>query len=194
MPPNHARHPRADRRRRMWWVAAVILAGSMAGSAALGVATSAWSHDGTTAPTSPRGPEGIPLQAGALLAPESTAETGRTVDGIQCDASEHVAYHIHTHLAVYVDGALRPIPSGIIHVESPTARTYTLGQFFAIWRQPLSAHRVGPARGPVTVFVDGSRYSGNPADTTLGAREDIQIDVGRPVVAPARVDWHKSQL
>jgi len=44
---------------------------------------------------------------------------------------------------------------GIIHVESPTARTYTLGQFFGIWRQPLDAQQVGPARGTLTVFVNG---------------------------------------
>jgi hypothetical protein len=162
-----------------------------------------------------------------VLAPESTAATGRTVDGINCDASEQVAYHIHAHLSVYVDGVLRPIPAGvgvvqpvaeqtvngpfyaatrcyywlhvhaqdgIIHVESPSMRSYTLGQFFAIWRQPLTAHQVGPATGTVTVFVNGQRYSGNPADITLTPHEDIQIDVGKPVVAPAMVDWNKTQL
>lgn len=225
MPANHTGKACADRRgRTLWWVAAVILAGSMAASGAVGVATSARSHGRTTAPTSPSGPEGIPLQAGALLAPENTAEAGQTVDGIQCDASEHVTYHIHTHLAVYVNGSLRPIPAGIgvvspvarqtadgpfvvatrcyywlhvhvqdgiIHVESPTARTYTLGQFFAIWHQPLDTHQVGPARGPVTVFVNGIRYSGDPADITLRSWEEIQMDVGSPVVAPAPVAWHK---
>jgi hypothetical protein len=73
-------------------------------------------------------------------------------------------------------------------------RSYTLGQFFAIWRQPLTAHQAGPATGTMTVFVNGRLYSGNPADITLRSHEDIQIDVGEPVVAPVTVDWDKTQL
>lgn len=224
---NGSRHPLPDRRRRtVRWAAAVILAGCAAGGTAATVATSV-QNGGATAATGPAGPEGIPLEVGTPLAPGNTAATGRPVDGIRCDDSEHVAYHVHTHLAVYVNGSLRPVPAGIgivspvaqqtadgpfdsatscyywlhvhaqdgvIHVESPTARTYTLGQFFAIWRQPLNAHQVGPVRGRLTVFVNGRRYSGDPADITLRSREGIQIDVGTPVVPPARVDWHNSAL
>jgi hypothetical protein len=177
--------------------------------------------------TGPAGPEGIALEQGQLLAPVSRSANGQTIEGIQCNASEQVAYHIHAHLTVYVNGALRPLPAGIgivtpttqqtpygafdsatrcyywlhvhaqdgvIHIESPTAATYTLGQFFAIWQQPLTAERVGPATGKLTVFVNGVRNTGNPADIALASHEDIQIDVGTPVVAAQRVDWSKSQL
>jgi hypothetical protein len=166
------------------------------------------------------------LQQGTPLAPISTAAKGDTVQGIQCDASEQVVYHIHTHLAVYVNGALRPISPGIgivepeaqqtangafysasrcyywlhvhaqdgvIHIESPTKSTYTLGQFFAIWGQPLTRTSVGPATGNLTVYVNGKRYTGDPTGIPLGSREDIQISVGTPV-APQPVDWSKSQL
>jgi hypothetical protein len=176
--------------------------------------------------TGPPGPEGIPLEDGTLLAPESSSATGQTVDGIRCDASEQVAYHIHAHLTVYVNGALRPVPGGIgvvqpvaqqtpngtfygasqcyywlhvhaqdgvIHVEAPSQTTYTLGQFFAIWRQPLTTAQVGPTRGALTVYVNGVRYSGTPAGIPLTSHEDIQLDVGTPV-APKKVDWSKSQL
>ncbi len=176
----------------------------------------------------PAGPEGIPLEQGRLLAPASTAATGQTVDGIGCDAREQVVYHVHTHLAVYVDGALRPVPAGIglvrpavaqqtvdgpfygatdcyywlhvhaqdgiIHIESPTAKTYTLGQFFALWRQPLSSTQVAGAKGPLTVWVNGRRYRGNPANIRLGSHEDIQIDVGTPVQPPRTVDWRGTGL
>lgn len=37
---------------------------------------------------------------------------------------------------------------GVIHIESPTMRLYALGQFFAIWGQPLGVTRVGPAIRP----------------------------------------------
>jgi hypothetical protein len=172
------------------------------------------------------GPEGIALEQGTPLAPNTTAAKGGTVQGVQCNSGEQVAYHIHTHLAVYVNGALRPISPGIgtvapapeqtangeffqattcyywlhvhaqdgvIHVESPTNRTYTLGQFFAIWGQPLSKTQIGPAVGKLTVFVNGKPYAGDPTAIPLGSREAIQIDVGTPVPYKA-VDWSQSQL
>jgi hypothetical protein len=81
----------------------------------------------------------------------------------------------------------------VIHVESPTKDTYTLGQFFAIWGQPLTKTRVGPATGKLTVFVDGKPLTGDPASIKLGSRSDIQIDVGTPVPFQP-VDWSNSQL
>ena len=184
---------------------------------------------GATAPgaTTPAGgPEGIPLESGPVLAPASTAAIGQAVDGIQCDASEQVAYHIHTHLSIFVDGTLRPVPAGIgivspvaqptpngpfdgasrcyywlhvhaqdgvIHIESPTEQLYTLGQFFDEWQQPLSSTQVGPATGPLTAFVDGRQYRGDPRSIALGSREDIQLDVGT-LVPPVGVDWTKTSL
>lgn len=82
---------------------------------------------------------------------------------------------------------------GVIHVESPASTTYTLGQFFAIWRQPLNRTHVGSVSGTVTVFVNGKRYSGDPARIALKAHEDIQIDVGK-VVPPEKIDWSASTL
>jgi hypothetical protein len=226
---------RAERRRRvLLWVSAVVVAAAAAVGITAAVHTGS-AHASATAPTDaatdvltgPPGPEGIVLEQGQQLAPASTAATGQTVDGIQCNANEQVAYHIHTHLSIYVNGALRPIPAGIgivtpvvqqtanggfdsasqcyywlhvhaedgvIHVESPTTTTYTLGQFFAIWKQPLTADQVGPNTGNLTIFVNGVRYTGNPAGIPLRSHEDIQIDVGTPTVAAHRVDWSTSQL
>jgi hypothetical protein len=87
---------------------------------------------------------------------------------------------LHTHVA-----------DGIIHIESPVRRTYLLGDFFDIWKQPLSATRAGPARGPVVAFVDGKRWRGNPRSIPLKAHAQIQLDVGRPLVAPAHISsWN----
>jgi hypothetical protein len=213
---------------RVLGVTAAVVVAVMMGVAA---GTNASAASGrTTAVTKfvsgPPGPEAVPLQKGTVLAPASTAATGRTVDGIQCNATEQVAFHVHAHLAVYVNGQLRPIPAGIgivapaaqstpegpfyaatrcyywlhvhaqdgvIHIESPTKSTYTLGQFFAIWGQPLTRTSVGTATGNLTVYVNGKRYTGDPTGIPLGSREDIQISVGTPV-APQPVDWSKSQL
>ena len=225
---------RAERRRRVliWVAAALVIAAAAVG---LTAAVRGSDHASATGPTDvaagvltgPAGPEGIVAEQGQLLAPASTSADGQTIDGVGCDASEQVAYHIHTHLTVYVNGALRPIPAGvgivtpvaqqtpngafdsasrcyywlhvhaqdgIIHIESPTTTTYTLGQFFAIWHQPLTADQIGPNTRTLTVYVNGVRYSGDPAAIPLKSHEDIQIDVGTPVVAAQRVDWSHSQL
>jgi hypothetical protein len=73
---------------------------------------------------------------------------------------------------------------GIIHIESPIVRQYTLGNFFDLWGQPLSRTRVGPAKGPVTVLVDGKVWSGDPTSVPLKAHAQIQLEVGRPLVNP----------
>jgi hypothetical protein len=79
-------------------------------------------------------------------------------------------YWLHTHAR-----------DGIIHIESPVQRTYTLGEFFDAWRQPLDRHRVANARGPVTAYVDGRPFVGDPRTIALGAHRVIQLDVGRRV-------------
>lgn len=83
---------------------------------------------------------------------------------------------LHTHAA-----------DGIIHIESPVQRTFTLGNFFDVWGQPLSRTQVGPATGPVTALFDGKVWLGDPTDIPLQAHAQIQLDVGRPLVAPVRI-------
>ncbi len=181
----------------------------------------------TAGRTVSEGPEGISLETGAVLAPGATPAMGATVDGVQCNSSEQVAYHVHTHLAIYVDGQERALPpgvgivepvtqqtaagpfdqasrcyywlhvhagDGVIHIESPTAATYTLGQFFDIWGQPLTAGQVGPATGALTTYVNGKRFQGDPRTIGLGSHVDIQIDVGSPAPPPKPVDWSRSEL
>jgi hypothetical protein len=86
--------------------------------------------------------------------------------------------YLHTHAA-----------DGIIHIESPIQRAYTLGDFFDVWKQPLTPDRVGSGAGPVTAFVNGQRYSGDPRAIPLAAHAQIQLDVGRPIVAPESITF-----
>ncbi len=179
-------------------------------------------------PTGPStGPEGIAVETGPALAPASTSVDGAPVSGIRCEASEQVAYHIHSHLLVFVNGQPRSLPygiglvtpvvqkagpnafasasrcyywlhvhagDGIIHIESPTQETFTLGQFFALWRQPLNMNTVGPATGAVTAYVNGKPFTGDPGTIPLKDHEAIQLDVGTPTPAPVTVDWSHAQL
>lgn len=87
-------------------------------------------------------------------------------------------YWLHTHAA-----------DGIIHIESPVERTYTLGDFFDVWGQKLGRAEVGPATGRVTAFYDGRLFRGNPRDIPLSRHAQIQLEVGRPLVAPVRISF-----
>jgi hypothetical protein len=85
-------------------------------------------------------------------------------------------YWLHSHAA-----------DGIIHIESPVQRTYTLGNFFDVWGQKLSPDEVGPVSGPVTALYNGQVFRGNPRDIPLTKHAQIQLDVGRPLVAPVTI-------
>jgi hypothetical protein len=76
-------------------------------------------------------------------------------------------YWLHTHT-----------DDGIIHIESPVQRTFSLGDFFAIWGQPLSSSQAASATGPVIAYVNGERSSGDPSQIALQAHQLIQLDVG----------------
>lgn len=93
-------------------------------------------------------------------------------------ASGTCFYWLHTHAA-----------DGIIHIESPVHRTYTLGDFFDEWGQPLGPDRVGPATGPVIAIYNGQRYMASPRDIPLHAHAQIQLEVGKPLVAPVTITF-----
>lgn len=79
-------------------------------------------------------------------------------------------YWIHTHTQ-----------DGIVHIESPIRRRFSLGDFFAIWQMSLNENQVGPAQGAVITYVNGQRSSTPPQDVTLLPHERIQLDVGGDV-------------
>jgi hypothetical protein len=168
------------------------------------------------------GSEGVPVPSAPPLAGTATVATGKTVDRISCDRGEQVAFHIHAHLTVFVNGAARQVPAavgipgaqaentpsgpfvasgtcfywlhthapdGIIHIESPVQRTYTLGNFFDIWGQPLGPDQAGPARGPVTALYNGQVYRGNPRNIPLEKHAQIQLEVGKPLISPASISF-----
>jgi hypothetical protein len=87
-------------------------------------------------------------------------------------------YWLHTHAS-----------DGIIHIESPVQRTYTLGNFFDIWGQPLGPDQVGAAQGHVTAIYNGQVWQGNPRDIPLNAQAQIQLQVGTPLVTPEQITF-----
>ena len=151
--------------------------------------------------------------AKGILPDTATGGKGQPVDDIPCQSSEGVQLHVHAHLTLFANGVQVQIPpfigiqptstypgeclywihthdaSGIIHVEAgalsaPQGGPFTLGNFFDIWGQPLNRNQVGPFKGAVTAFVNGSPYDGNLAAIPLRAHQRVTLEVGKPVVPP----------
>jgi hypothetical protein len=150
--------------------------------------------------------------------PQRTSPVGvplPTVNDISCDTLESTIFHIHVHLALFVDGQELPIPfgvgigqpwevsdsnegpfvtngscfywihthteDGVLHIESPIRRTFTLGDFFGVWQQPLSPTQMGPVQGTIIAYVNGTKVDTNPAEIRLLSHERIQLDSGQDV-------------
>ena len=129
--------------------------------------------------------------------------------------SAGVAMHIHSYLALTVDGEQVPVPAdvgwsdtthapihshdttGIIHVESgDAAATFTLGEYFDVWGLRLSSSCLGgyceDGKRSVRAFVDGEPFTGDPRQIQLADQEEITIAYGteRDVPDPLPTfDW-----
>ncbi len=154
-----------------------------------------------------RGPRFRPRPTGALAA------RARPVDGMRClpprrvVAEAHIEVFAAGHVVVipagigfapplsrrgaYVHGErcgyqVRTIaPTGILLMAA--GRPLTLGRLFDLWGEPLSHRTVvgfSAAKGAeVSVFIDGSRWRGDPSSAPIAPSAQITIEVG-PRVTP----------
>jgi hypothetical protein len=122
--------------------------------------------------------------------------------GVHALTTEGEVLHIHQHLDIFVNGKHEPVPqgvgiydgqfltelhthdaTGIMHVESPVAKHFDLGQFFGVWGVRLNGDCVGGycrQVTPWTVYVNGQAYSGDPAALVLGEHQEIAFVIGTP--------------
>jgi hypothetical protein len=77
------------------------------------------------------GPEGVPLQHAPDLASANTTVSGVPVDGITCRKSmqQNVAYHIHVHVNIFVNGLQQRLPAGAGIVPPRSYQQLPGGQF-----------------------------------------------------------------
>ena len=61
----------------------------------------------------PAGPEVVPIPQVPVLARPQALKLNQTVDGIKCQLAEKLAFHIHAHLAIFVNGKQKQVPFGI---------------------------------------------------------------------------------
>jgi hypothetical protein len=138
---------------------------------------------------------------------------------IPCDALQHSEVHYHAALQILYQGIPVSMPSdvgrlstcfywlhvhaespGVIHIESPANRTYTLGDFFTVWSvskrtpEPLDSTHVSSftltAGQKLVVYVDhadgkgAQLYTGDPKKIVLTAHEVITLEIAPPTVTP----------
>jgi hypothetical protein len=93
-------------------------------------------------------------------------------------------YTLHTH-----------DHSGKLHVEAAAPATFTLGQIFRIWGQPLGPDNVAGLTGkPIVVYVTDNNgvvteATGDWNDIELLSHREITIQVGTPITEIPNYTW-----
>jgi hypothetical protein len=122
--------------------------------------------------------------------------------GLPALSKEGTVLHIHQHLDIFIEGKPISVPTGIginkgadfispihthdntaiIHVESPTMQTFTLGQFFDIWGVRFTDQCIGRycSQGDkiLEVFVNGNLFNGDPRKIELQQHQEIVVTYG----------------
>lgn len=138
------------------------------------------------------------------------------VDNVYCDQLEQLSYHIHVHLSIWINGQLTPVgqgvgigttqsqtsqsptlscyywlhthdSSGVVHIESPTQHTYTLGNFFDVWAdqfQQLGYPYQLDLKSGWTAWVNGQPYKGDFRSIPLNAHTLITLAYNSPHAKP----------
>lgn len=194
-------------RRRLGLVAALAVV-LVVGIGALAVLVAGRSGSAAT------GTGGLPgLQTGPAPWTADPAGLAGRLDAIglpPLSPTEGTAVHIHQHLDLYVDGRKVPVPagigidpavgfaplhthdaSGVIHVESPTARTYTLGELFAVWGVRFTPSCLGgycaAGQQRLRVYVNGTAYRGDPTTLALAAHQELVVAFGTAAHLPSPI-------
>jgi hypothetical protein len=126
-------------------------------------------------------PRSVPLAVG--MTPPAQVEKSSRGDVAVGPSAGGCFYWLHVHEQ-----------DGIIHIESPLAKTFVLGQFFAIWHVALSSDQIGQYKGAVTATVDRQPWSGDPASIPLIAHSQIVLNLGTPIISPAQISWSGTGL
>ena len=148
-----------------------------------------------------RGPRSPGSRPAAALDSSSAVLSDRLpILGLDALGAEGEVIHIHQHLDIYLNGTKVTVPAlvgidtagqfltqlhthdttGILHVESPTKRSFRLGEFFGEWGVRLTSTCLGTYCGHLHWWVNGTKMTGNPAQLVLQSHQEIVLAVGKP--------------
>ena len=151
----------------------------------------------------------------ALIRATSTNSTNQLappVGNIECNAAEQLAFHIHAHLDIYINGKSVPLPgnvgitsncyywlhthdaSGVVHMEAPKVVKLTLGTFLQLWRDQFSRlqyqNQLSSTDG-WKVYINGKPYNGDFNKIELKSHELITLAYNSPDAKPITVySWN----
>ncbi|MGH2497153.1 MAG: hypothetical protein ACRDIV_20845 [Ktedonobacteraceae bacterium] len=137
------------------------------------------------------------------------------IDGVYCDTLEQSVEHIHAHLSIFMNGQQVPLVAntgiapvgvtssanvtcyywlhthdntGVIHIESPTTRSYTLNQFFDIWERFSSSTSPFPTELSSStgwvIYVNGKQVNTDFNHLQLHAHDLITLAYNSPGIKP----------
>jgi hypothetical protein len=199
--------------RRLSLLLALALLAGCGGSSSKTTVTTNGSSDGV--PLGPAFPDiaGLPGAQGGppWTAGDTQLKQRLKAIGLPALGAEGQALHIHQHLDIYVRGRHETLPAnvgidaaqqfisplhthdttGVMHVESPTVESFSLGQFFAVWGVPLSATQLGALKtggGKVLkAWVNGTAIKADPTRIVLDSHQEIVLAYGTPAQMPKKV-------
>ncbi|GAC1400580.1 MAG: hypothetical protein NVS4B12_12540 [Ktedonobacteraceae bacterium] len=148
------------------------------------------------------------LQIQRILTPAYAA-----INGIPCDDAEHIDFHIHAHVTIYINGQKALIPrnigiapdfscfywlhthtsDGIIHIEAPQPQSNeALDDFLTIWHNGFSKLGFPQELTRETgwkIFVNGKPFTApitSPLHTEvpLNSHAIITLEYGLPIMPP----------
>jgi hypothetical protein len=129
------------------------------------------------------------------------------ISDISCDTMEHFKMHIHAHLDIFINGEAYPVPSnigiipnqciywmhthddtGVIHIESPEDRNFTIGEFFDIWGQTFDNSQIFDniagenINNALNVYINGKKVNAGTdfRQIPINAHDKITIVYGIP--------------
>jgi hypothetical protein len=134
--------------------------------------------------------------------------------GLDALPKEALKLHIHQRMAILVNGKGQYLPagigidakgkfitelhthdfSGIIHVESPVDRTFTLGEFFDVWGLRFTSKCLGgycnKGDKKVMVWTNGKRVHADPRKVALTEHLSVVVAYGTPASVPKPIPKH----
>jgi hypothetical protein len=210
--------PPADDRRRLWAIIAVLAVIAVAGiGTALYFGLRGGNGSDTHATAGPNTFNSLPgiRKTKAPWPPEVANLQARLAPlNLTSNPREQLAYHIHQHLDIYVNGKHVTVPEcigiygcyqnfafitelhthrtdGVIHVEAPSNKHYTLGTFFAEWGVFLSKKCVGAYCQGYKWYLNGKLQTAPAYALPLDPHEEIAIVIGKPpATIPSTYNWN----
>jgi hypothetical protein len=118
-------------------------------------------------------PAGIGIDIADPAVKRFKANDGSTgYGGIDPPCAKPCISPLHTHF-----------DDGVLHTEAKKDQFNTLGEFFTEWNVRFDNRCVGGycrPSAPITIYVDGSQFSGDPRAIELQDRREIAIVIGTP--------------